>query len=160
MSNLQNLVLEELKVDQAQPVTPVVDDVLSPGTALDVDEHVGLGLGELYSNNGAEVAWGVAVGEVIGGESTPWGIANGSDILLISWVLALAGDPDHLRYFALFVGGGISDVLLKVSGHVIGELLQTLVEVWLPLDHLVEFEDNARSVAVIAPVLSLMAVST
>jgi len=59
-------------VHQTEPVAPVVLDVLSPCAALDVDEYVRLGLSELYSYDGTQVAGGVAVGEEVGGEAAVW----------------------------------------------------------------------------------------
>lgn len=84
-------------MNKTKSVAAVVDDVLGPCLALDVDEHEGLGLGELDGDDGGEVAGGVAVGEVVGGESSPWGVVDGSNVFLISGVLTLAGNPDHLH---------------------------------------------------------------
>lgn len=93
---LYYLILEQLKVNQTEAVAAVVPDILSPGTALDVDENVRLWLVELNSYNWRQVARGVFVWEIVRRESLPWGVADGSNVFFISGVLSLAGHPNNL----------------------------------------------------------------
>jgi len=92
-----HLVLQQLKVDQTKTVPAVVYNVLGPRAALHVDQDVGHGALELNSHDGRKVAGSVHVGEVVGWESLPWRVGDGSDVFLVSWVLSLARHPDHLR---------------------------------------------------------------
>lgn len=94
---LANLVLEQFEVHQTEAVAAVVADVLCPSFALDINKNVRLRLLELHSNNRWQVARGMPVGEVIGGEPLPWGVTDGTDVFFVGWVLSLAGYPDHLE---------------------------------------------------------------
>ena len=49
------LIFEELEVHEPEPVAAVVVDVLSPGFALDVDEHERLWLRELDGHQWGQV---------------------------------------------------------------------------------------------------------
>jgi len=134
-------------------------NVLGPGSALNVDQHVGRWRVKLNSNNGGEVAGGVPVGEVVAGESLPGEVLDGANILFISWVLTLAGHPDHLGDNITVIGLALSNVVLEGLGHIVGQLLQCLVDLWHPIDHLVKLEENARRLAVVAPALGLLALA-
>lgn len=144
---------------QTEAVAAVVADVLCPSFALDINKNVRLRLLELHSNNRWQVARGMPVGEVIGGEPLPWGVTDGTDVFFVGWVLSLAGYPDHLGYFALVFVGALLDVIFQRLGHICGELLHTSVHIRNPVDHLIELEQNARRFAVVAPALGLLALA-
>jgi len=146
-------------VDKAKTVASVVSNVLGPGSALNVDQHVGRWSVKLNSNNGGEVARGVPVWEVVAWEALPGEVLDGANILFISWVLTLAGHPDHLGDNITIICLALSNVILEALGHVIGQLFQLLIDYWHPIDHLVKLEENARRLAVVAPALSLLALA-
>jgi len=134
-------------------------NVLGPGSALNVDQHVGRGGVELNSNNGGEVARGVPVWEVVAGESLPGEVLDGANILFISWVLTLAGHPDHLGDNIAVICHALLDLILERLGHCVWQLLQGCVHVRHPIDHLVKLEENARRLAVVTPALCLLALA-
>jgi len=50
-------------------------------------------------------------------------------------------------------------VILERHGHVVGQFVRAGVDIWYPADHLVELQEDARRLAVVAPALGLLAFS-
>ncbi len=87
------VVSDHLEPYDADPVPPVVVDVLGPGAALDVQQLPGVGLVHLDSHEGALVVVLVEVGEVGLREGSVLGeILEASEALLISGVFTLLAE--------------------------------------------------------------------
>ena len=148
------VVSDQLKPDDADPVPPVVVDVLSPGTALNVKHLPGVGIVYLNSHQRALVVILVKVGEVGLREGGILGeVFKGVEALNVSGILSLASHPDLLL-------GGSLDLVLQRLRHVLREVSSILgsVEVRHEAIDAVQLEDEAGAVRVKA-VFALGAVS-
>lgn len=144
-------------MDNAQAFAGVVVDVLGPSSALDVDEHVGGGVGEDHGNQGVHVAGHMSVREVDGVESAVGVHVDGAHILHVCGVLALARQPDALSQDAVgFVLLGL-DVVLEILGHLGVNFVRLFVHVGHPVDHLVHLDNDAGLAVSVSELVLLLA---
>jgi hypothetical protein len=170
VANLGDLILlllrcinHELKVNGSATVVAVMDDVLGPSLALDVDQDASwkvmngneLGLWvqkfllltldvlKLNGDNWLQVALCAHEGEILAEEALLAAqalVCEGSEIVNISGVLTLARNPNDLHVGLLRV---YFDMVPQGFWHVFGDFTGFIV--WrLPVVDLVELEEDAR----------------
>ena len=140
------LVHQELKVNWAQTALAVVNDVLGPHFAFNVDENTGCCLKminwlamtinnyckycrlltfrllELQGDDGTQITGNVFVGEIVGWETSEWCVCDIANMLTIGRVLTITRDPNH---FQLWEKKPNNSVQLHHLSHAIGTRKKT-----------------------------------
>lgn len=151
----RGLVHHQFEVYRATPLESIVDDVVRPSFALDVDQYAVWKIDEIVSSSillllyiyikltfrpleensyeGAEVSGGVCEGEVVTRETSTRNVLNRAHVLHVGWILARARDPHRVQPVRVLLR---FDVLLKIGGHGGGQILRVVVIFRLPAENL------------------------
>lgn len=159
------LIDHQLKVNRSNSILTIVSNVLGPGLALDVDDDATHWTLEVHRHQGTQVSFRVLVWEIVAGESLLWEVSNWSDILNISWILALARDPHRVQLYRenqwkiflmkISISNAVQTHLNWISNvsilyelfqtvrHFPGQILRIIEISGYPSVDFVEFEENA-----------------
>lgn len=106
----------DFKMDDTLSFLSVINDVLRPRSALNIDHYASSRSLQIESDERTEVALGVLEGVEVAGEAAARQVAHRPDVLAVGRRLALARYPDHIRM--IVSTGQASYMLLQIFGHV------------------------------------------
>lgn len=129
-------------MDGPSSVSSVVDDVAGPGFAFDVYQDAILGALEVHRDDRWQVSFDVLEREEVSGESSAGDVVDWSDVFVIGWVLTGARDPNDVGVLVSSAELG-TDVLPQIVGHRFWQLLGGIVQIWDPVEDLVELQEYA-----------------
>lgn len=141
---------------RSYPLLSVVDDVLGPGLALDVDDDAAHRPLKVHRHERAQVALRVLVRVEEAGEALRGVVLNGADVLDVRRVLALARHPDRVEAVPS-VGLLALDKVLEPEWHSFGQVIRLVVVLGDPAVDLVELQEHARGALVVVVVVLLHA---
>lgn len=140
-------------MDGPSSVCSVVVDVFRPGFALDVDQNASLGVLKVHRDDRWQVSFGVLEREEVARESSARDVVDRSDVLVVGGILTGARHPNDVGVLIASAKLG-SDVLPEIIGHVLWEAFGSVVQIWDPVEDLVELQEYARALLLeVVPVL-------
>lgn len=152
--NRTPLIHQHFEMYRTETSLAIVDDILGPDFALNVDQNSGFRFLELESDNWTQIARNVFVGEIVGGETLEWCVRHVANVLPIGRVFTFARHPDHV-HLVLILGVLGLDVFFEVGGHQFGQIVGIVVGFGNPSEDAVQFEHDARPSAFVAERLLL-----
>lgn len=129
-------------MDGPSSVSSVVMDVACPGFALNVDQDAIFGALEVHRNDRWQVSLDVLEWEKVSGESSTRNVVDWADVLVIGWILSGARNPNNVGVFVSPLKLG-TDVLSEIFGHALRQAFGSIVQIWDPVEDLVELQEYA-----------------
>lgn len=117
-------------------------DVACPGFALNIDQNAIFRALEVHRNDRWQVSLDVLEGEEISGESSTRDVVDWADVFVIGWILTFARNPNNVGVFVSSLKFG-TDVLSEILWHGLRKAFGSVVQIWDPVEDLVELQEYA-----------------
>lgn len=117
-------------------------DVACPGFAFNVDQDAIFGALKVHRNDRWQVSLDVLEWEKVSGESSTRDVVDWADVFVIGWILTGARNPNDVGVFVSPLQLG-TDVLSEVLGHALRQAFGSIVQIWDPVEDLVELQEYA-----------------
>lgn len=117
-------------------------DVACPGFALNVDQDAVLGALEVHRDDRWQVSFDVLEWEKVSGESSARDVVDWADMFVIGWILTGARNPNNVGVFVSPLKFG-TDVLSEIFWHALWQAVGSVVQIWDPVEDLVELQEYA-----------------
>lgn len=119
-------------------------DVACPGFALNVDQDAIFGALEVHRNDRWQVSLDVLEWEKVSGESSTRDVVDWADVFVIGWIFTGARNPNNVGVFVSPLKLG-TDVLSEIFWHALRQAFGSIVQIWDPVEDLVELQEYARA---------------
>lgn len=129
-------------MDGPSSLGTVVDDVSCPGFAFDVYQDAVLGALEVHRDDRWQVSFDVLEREKVSGESSAGEVVDGADVFVIGGILTGARDPNDVGVLVTSAEFG-ADVLSQIFGHRLRQVIGSVVQIWDPVEDLIELQEYA-----------------
>lgn len=117
-------------------------DVACPGFAFDVYQHTVLGALEVYCDDRWQVSFDVLEREKVSWESSAGDVVDWADMFVIGWILTGARNPNNVGVLITSAEFG-ADVLSEIFRHGFGQVVGSIVQMWNPVEDLIQLEEYA-----------------
>lgn len=117
-------------------------DVACPGFALNVDQDAIFRALEVHRNDRWQVSLDVLEREKVSGESSTRDVVDWADVFVIGWILTFARNPNNVGVFVSPLELG-TNVLSEIFWHGLRQAFGSIVQIWDPVEDLVELQEYA-----------------
>lgn len=148
MGRRASLVDQELEMYGSDTFVSIVNDVVRPGFAFDVDDDTTNWPLEVHRHQRTEVSFGVLERVVIARETASWVVLNWTNIFDVSRIFALARHPNGVQGLFRLLFDSL-DVFLQIGWHAAWQIAGVVEESRNPAVDFVQLQEYARGALVV-----------